>query len=84
MLAAGLFYETQTDRDALLPAQLLKMKGTRKRFCPAHQADKVPFTWLTVVVLVASFLHNAAFTNGTFFLALYFQVRASHTSREPF
>ena len=28
-----------------------------------------------VVVLVASFLHNVAFTNGTFFLALYFQVQ---------
>ena len=28
----------------------------------------------SVIVLVTSFLHNAAFTNGTFFLALYFQV----------
>ena len=30
----------------------------------------------TVVVLIASFFHNVAFNAGTFYLALYYQVRA--------
>ncbi|OAX44881.1 MFS general substrate transporter [Rhizopogon vinicolor AM-OR11-026] len=37
------------------------------------------FKSLTVVIiLTVTFLHNFAFTAGTFYLALYFQVRSSH------
>ena len=74
VLVLGGIYEVRTKRDALFPPIAFRDRtigtGTIRILL-----GKRSLTCVTVITLAVTFLHNFAFNAGTFYLALYFQVR---------
>ncbi len=51
-------------------------QGSYNRYArPVRFLGSFPSLWVPVITLAVTFLHNFAFNAGTFYLALYFQVR---------
>ena len=73
LLLAGI-YEVRTKRDALFPPIVFKDRTIGTSSPPA--LGKLPSHFGSpVITLAVTFLHNFAFNAGTFYLALYLQVR---------
>lgn len=75
LVCAG-FYEVHTTREALFPPAAFKSLTVGKKlalrgFLFGSWCEPI------VIILTVTFLHNFAFTAGTFYLALYFQVMSS-------
>jgi hypothetical protein len=73
ILLLGVFYESRTTRDALFPLNLILQLPIGKLNPIANKLYRSikPFT---ASILLLTFLHNVAFTAGTYYLAIYFQV----------
>lgn len=80
LLALGAVYEVVTSREALFPPQLFKDVSCGTVISPFRQTHHSPIT-RTVAILVVVFLHSFCFTAGTFYVAIYFQVRLSRVPR---
>jgi hypothetical protein len=72
MLVIAVAYERHTTRDALVPPELFRRRTPGKHHKKPHICISVK---LAAAVLLVSFLHYVAFSIGTFYLALYYQVR---------
>lgn len=72
LLYAGC-HEKHTSRECLFPPTTLNNLSTGS-FLP-FLFSRVPSDILLAVILIITFLHNFAFSAGTFYLALFFQVR---------
>ena len=79
LLALGAVYEVKTPREALFPIQLFKdiSCGT---VTSVASLNAVFMDHGTVAILIVVFLHSFCFTAGTFYIAIYFQVRSQRTS----
>lgn len=73
ILICGGFYELRTKREALFPRAIFNNLTTGKKMKAKLRETQLRFS--TGIILVVTFLHNFAFNAGTFYLALYFQVR---------
>jgi hypothetical protein len=73
LLVIGVVYETRTTRVAVLPSTLFKSRTEGKPLL--HCDAQVSHSEGTVVILIVSFFHNVALNAGTFYLAIYYQVR---------
>lgn len=82
LLAFGAVYEVKTSREALFPPQLFKdiSCGIVPPFCLTKPGIHEP----TVAILIVVFLHSFCFTTGTFYIAIYFQVRSRRNLRSGF
>jgi hypothetical protein len=79
LISAG-FHEVYTTRDALFPRAIFNnfnISMSTVSFFGTIFSDI-----LLVIILIVSLLHNVAFNTGTFYLALYYQVRARVPSSE--
>jgi len=80
MLALGAAYEVGTSREALFPPQLFKDVSCGSVTSPFRQIWDSQMTH-TASILIVVFLHSFCFTTGTFYIAIYFQVRFSRVPR---
>ena len=80
LLALGAAYEVGTSREALFPPQLFKDVSCGSVTSPLCQTRHSQITH-TVAILIVVFLHSFCFTVGTFYIAIYFQVRLSRMPR---
>ena len=74
LLALGGVYEVRTSREALFPPQLFKdvSCGTAAFLFRQIRHSR---TIHTVAILIVVFLHSFCFATGTYYIAIYFQVR---------
>jgi hypothetical protein len=77
ILTCGGFYEVHTTREALFPPAAFKSLTVGKKIAWRGRLSTSHMNHV-VIILTVTFLHNFAFTSGTFYLALYFQVRSFH------
>ena len=74
LICAGL-YERKTTREPLFPPTTFSDLTTGAVSFSVHRCNLLTCSSAAVSILVITFLHNFAFTAGTFYLALYYQVR---------
>lgn len=73
ILIIGGFYEVHTGRDALFPPIAFRSFTIGMEFPIGNIHELID---LPVCILIITFFHNLVFNAGTFYLALYFQVRS--------
>lgn len=75
ILVCGGFYETYTTRDCLFPPSTFKNITAGSLFLLHPLEANANLAFPPVIILFVTFLHNFAFNAGTFYLALYYQVK---------
>lgn len=79
LISAGV-HEVHTSRDALFPRAIFS--NFNISMSTMFSLGAIFPDLLLVILLIVSLLHNVAFNTGTFYLALYYQVRARISSSE--